>query len=137
MKRRLLSSVWFYTIAIILALVFTSPLLWLLSTSLKSLSGIAARPIQWIPDPVEWGNYIDAFQKVPFAAYLGNSLTISLIVGVCATISSAFVGFGFARLEGKGKKTLFLILLSMMMPGILTLIPTYVLFSKINLVNTF
>jgi ABC-type glycerol-3-phosphate transport system permease component len=63
---------------------------------------------------------------------------LSFLYAILVTFSSAAVGFGFARLRGRGKRPLFVLLLStMMLPQILTLIPTYVLFARVGLINTY
>jgi multiple sugar transport system permease protein len=114
------------------------PVLWLVLTSLKSADQLTSDPITWIPSPLQFENFVEATTVQPFWAYAANSLFLSTVTGALTTISSALVGYGFARLQGKGKNVLFGILVAMMMtPPIITLIPTYLLFAKVGLVGTY
>lgn len=114
------------------------PVLWLFLTALKSPQQLGSDPITWIPTAPQVQNFIEATMVLPFWAYAANSLFLSTVCGVLTTISSAVVGYGFARLNGRGKKVLFGILIAMMMtPPIITLIPTYLLFAKVGLVGTY
>jgi multiple sugar transport system permease protein len=127
----------FVILVVVCALLFI-PVLWLVLTSLKSPQQLASDPITWIPTQPQVQNFIDATMVLPFWAYAANSLFLSTVTGVLTTISSALVGYGFARLHGKGKTVLFGILIAMMMtPPIITLIPTYLLFAKVGLVGTY
>ena len=99
---------------------------------------MATFPVEIFPPQPLWHDFVTALTSINFVAYAGNSLIISSIYGVLVTFSSALVGFGFARLKGPGKKGLFLVMLStIMLPNIVTLIPTYILFSHLNMIDTF
>jgi len=93
---------------------------------------------RWLPSYFRWRNIADAIDFIPFWSYARNSLFLSALSGVLVTFSSAITGYGFARMRGPGKKILFVILIgTMMVPPIVTLIPTYLLFSKYGLVGTY
>ncbi|WP_458113935.1 carbohydrate ABC transporter permease [Arthrobacter sp. R1-13] len=127
----------FVILVVVCAMLFL-PVLWLFLTALKTPQQLASDPITWIPTSPQVQNFIDATLVLPFWAYAANSLFLSTVTGVLTTVSSALVGYGFARLNGKGKKVLFGILIAMMMtPPIITLIPTYLLFAKVGLVGTY
>jgi multiple sugar transport system permease protein len=127
-----------FVILVVVCAVLFLPVLWLFLTALKPPQQLASDPITWFPTPPQVQNFIDATIILPFWAYAANSLFLSTVCGVLTTISSALVGYGFARLNGRGKKVLFGILIGMMMtPGIITLIPTYLLFAKVGLVGTY
>ncbi|WP_309107335.1 carbohydrate ABC transporter permease [Arthrobacter sp.] len=131
------NGVAFVILVVVCAMLFL-PVLWLLLTALKTPQQLASDPITWIPTQPQVQNFIDATIVLPFWAYAANSLFLSTVTGVLTTVSSALVGYGFARLNGKGKKVLFGILIAMMMtPPIITLIPTYLLFAKVGLVGTY
>lgn len=127
------------TVALSLIAIFLlSPFLWLLISSIKTFGELSTWPVTWWPKEPQWSNYRAALTEMPYLPMAMNSLILSTISGVLTTFSSALVGFGFARLHGRGKNVLFAILISMMMtPPIITLIPTYILFSKVNLVGTY
>jgi len=127
-----------YIALILLVLVFVSPLLWDGVVALKSLSENAAFPIHLLPLHPEWQNFPRALTLIDFAHYTSNSLVLAGLYTVLVTMTSALVGFGFARLRGPGKQTLFVIMLStIMLPPILTVIPTYVIFSHLGFINTY
>jgi multiple sugar transport system permease protein len=127
-----------YVLLMALAVLFVGPFVWLLLAALKTRDEWAAVPMHILPQQAQWGNFVHALTDINFPAYAVNSLFLSTMYAVLVTASSAAVGFGFARLRGSGKRGLFLVLLStMMLPQILTLLPTYVLFSKLGLVNTY
>ncbi len=127
-----------YTLLMVLAVLFLAPFLWLVSIALKTQSQLAIFPILFWPSQADWQNFVQALTLVPFWNYAANSVILAMIYAVLTTFSSALVGFGFARLKGRGKRLWFVVLLStMMLPQIVTLIPTYVLFARLNLVNTY
>lgn len=127
-----------HAVLIVFSIVFALPFIWLVSTSLKSLRQTFEWPPVWFPDPVVWQNYPDVFSYAPFHLYLLNTLIIASANIVGPLISCSLAAYGFARLRAPGKNFIFMILLStMMVPGVVTLVPLYILFSKLDWVNTF
>src|SRR4051794_2911403 len=127
-----------YIMVLLLTVFFVGPLLWLVLAALKTPEEWASLPITILPKQAQWGNFSAALTDMDFFGYVGNSLFVATPYSVLITMSSALVGFGFARLRAPGKGAIFLIVLStMMIPQILTLLPTYVLFSNIGLINTY
>ncbi|MGH2387580.1 MAG: carbohydrate ABC transporter permease [Chloroflexota bacterium] len=125
-------------VLVVLAIVFLAPLVWLFLVAIKTLGELAAVPIRILPENPQWHNFHDALTVFPWLTYAWHSLFLSSIFGALTVCSSALVGFGFARLRGFGKNFLFLLMLStVMLPAIATLIPTYIIFSKIGLVYTY
>jgi multiple sugar transport system permease protein len=118
--------------------VFFVPLIFMLSTSLKAMRQIAKFPPEWIPDPVIWLNYADVFRYAPMHKYLLNTLIIVFPNILGAVLTSALAAYAFARLRAPGKNLLFMVLLStMMLPAVVTMIPTYLLFAQLGWVGTF
>ncbi len=127
-----------YVVLMGLAVLFAGPFFWLVLAALKTKAEWVSIPPKVLPETPRWDNFTAALTEINFPAYLGNSLFLSFLYALLVTFSSAAVGFGFARLRGRGKRPLFVLLLStMMLPQILTLIPTYVLFAQVGLVNTY
>ena len=127
-----------YVLILALSVFFVGPFIWLVLAALKTPAEWASLPIHILPSQAQWNNFVDALTQMNFFGYMGNSLFLSTTYSVLITLSSAAVGFGFARLRAPGKGALFIILLStMMIPQILTLLPTYVMFSQIGLINTY
>lgn len=127
-----------YILLMILAVIFIGPFYWLFVTALKTVPDLAAYPPQFWPAQLQWGNFFQALTVTNFGAYAANSVILATTNSVLITLTSALVGFGFARLKGRGKRPLFLVMLStMMLPQIITIIPTYVIFARLGLINTY
>ena len=126
-----------YAILILIGLVSSIPFLWLISTSLK-LSGREFRfPPELVPDPVAWHNYVDVWPELGIHAFLLNSVLISVTATIGTVIGSSMVAFGFARIEFPGRNALFILMLStMMLPEIVMLVPTFVLFRIVGWIDT-
>lgn len=138
--RRQAGVILIYLVLTSVAVVFATPFLWLVITSLKQKSQIFTEPLVWIPDPVMWSNYPKALTgpTFPFMRLLGNTLfyTVSSTLGV--VISSTVVAYAFAKMTFRGRDLLFgITLATMMLPAIVTLIPTYVLFSALGMVGSY
>jgi ABC-type glycerol-3-phosphate transport system permease component len=119
--------------------VMALPFFWLLSTSLTARGLEFQVPPQWIPNPIEWGNYHEAIFEsgLPFPTFIVNTTIITILNVIGTLISASIAGFGFARLRFPGRDALFVLVLStMMLPGIVTLIPTYLLYKTIGFVDT-
>lgn len=119
------------------AVLMVLPFLWMLSTSLKSQGEAMVYPPQWIPNPILWSNYVDVVQSFPFATFALNSVKIAVIGTAGQLISTALAAYAFARMNFPGRNTLFIILLAtLMIPGHVTMIPTFILFNRLGWVNT-
>ena len=126
-----------YILLISLSVIFMIPFVWLLSCSLKSNADIFAMPPKWIPDPIEFSNYVEVFRQVPFFRFLANTLKIAVPVLVANVFVSAMVGYAFARFRAPGKNVLFMLLLStMMLPSQVTMIPLFIMFKEVGWVDT-
>ena len=122
------------------AVIVLIPFLWMLSTSLKPPTQVSKFPPIWIPNPIVWSNYVTALTifPIPFWIFVRNSLFMSASITIGTVMSNAIVAFAFARLRFRGSQVLFLIVLStMMLPGQVTMIPLFILFSKLGWVNTY
>lgn len=118
-------------------LFMTLPFFWLVSSSLKTPGNIYVFPPQWIPNPARWSNYIETFQILPVMSYLRNTLIVVLFGTIGNVTSSTLAGYSFARLRFKGRDQIFAILLAtLMLPYAVTMIPIYVMFTKVKFVGT-
>lgn len=127
-----------YVLLSSVSLVLIMPLLWMVFTSLKPMSEIVQFPPTFFPKSIQWGNYATAINSFPFWSYAKNTLIIAGSVVVGNVLSNSFIAYGFAKLEFPGKRILFALVLStMMVPGFVTMIPQYVIFSKIGWVGTY
>ena len=113
------------------SVMFVAPFLWMLSSALKLQQHVFSP--NWIPDPIAWNNFYDALTSVPFGVYFKNSAIVTIVSATGVVISSSLVAYSFARLRWPGRDTWFAVILgTMMLPGVVTLIPTYILFSRLR-----
>src|SRR5579871_1117537 len=118
------------------AVMFIAPLVWMLSTALKDAFHVYDQ--NWIPNPAAWNNFHDALTSAPFNVYARNTVIITVLSTAGAVLSSSMVAYSFARLRWPGRDIWFgIVLATMLLPGVVTMIPQYILFSKIHWVNTF
>lgn len=114
------------------------PFIWMLSTSVKPLNEVFLTPPNLLPSKLVFSSYIEALKIVPMIRYFFNTAIIVFGRIGGEIFVSAMVAFGFARFDFKGKKILFIILLSlMMMPYEVTMIPTYILWSKLGFADSY
>lgn len=115
-----------------------APFFWMVSTAFKDTSQIYAMPPVWIPSPVRWQNFVEAWTVLPFTRYFLNTLLIAVTATLGEVLSCAIVAFGFARLRAPGRNFLFTIVLAtMMIPYHVTMIPSFILFKYLGWINTF
>ena len=127
-----------YIILIFAAVICLCPFLWMVSTSFKETSEIYKMPPDLIPTSPTVQNYIEGWKGADFGLFFKNSLFITIIATVGTVLSSAFVAYGFARFKARFSGLLFTILLAtMMLPTQVTLIPQYLMFNKLGMVNTY
>lgn len=113
------------------------PLIWMISTSLKSGDIIFAIPPQFLPDGFHWENYTRAITEINFFVLFKNTAVITFFHLLSNVFVSAFVAYGFARFDFPGKNIWFLLVLStIMLPGEVTMIPVFIGFSAIGWTNS-
>jgi multiple sugar transport system permease protein len=115
--------------------VFTYPLLWLISASFKPRSEVFDNRL--IPKSFTFENYLTVWQEAPLALWLGNTVLVTVLAATTVTISSALVAWGFAFFRFRGRNVLFgLVLATMMLPGAVTMIPTFLIWNSLGQVGT-
>ncbi len=120
------------------AVLCLAPFLWMVSSSLKTEVDVRKIPPELVPRTLEVGNYARAWKALPFTRFLLNTLFIAALAMAAEVVSSSLVAYGFARFRFPGRRALFVILLStMMIPAIVTLVPVFLLWRRLGLVNTF
>ncbi|MDQ0615015.1 multiple sugar transport system permease protein [Microbacterium sp. W4I4] len=139
-RKRKERAVWWLTglIMAAIALLFLTPFLWMVSSSLKNNVDIFEIPLRWIPDPMVWANYINVwFGERSMVRYFSNStiVVIATIIGQLIVVTLA--GYAFGQLKFKGQNVLFLAFLATsMVPGQLLLVPRFMFFRQIGLYDT-
>jgi multiple sugar transport system permease protein len=123
---------------IIWLLISVIPFIWMLSTSFKGPGEIFIFPPRWIPRNPTFNNYIDLFQNMNFGRPFLNSVIVSLSTTFLSVLVATMAGYGFAKFRFKNKNLLFLFILgTIMVPGQITMIPVFLLLSRLNLLNTY
>lgn len=125
-----------FTVLLVVSVLMALPFVELMISSLRPADEMSSDT--WLPSVLDWHNYADAVKTIPFWRFGRNSLILAVVNALLTTISSALVGYGFARLRAPGKSLLFGLLIStMMVPQIVTLIPTYLMFAQVGMVGTY
>jgi ABC-type glycerol-3-phosphate transport system permease component len=119
-----------------LSLLMVAPFLWMLLTSFKTL--LEAADPGWMPSSLQWQNYPEVFRVIPFLRFSLNSFMVAGWVTVLQVFTSALAAYSFARLEWPGRdKVFFLYLGTMMLPGLVLLIPMFQVMVRLGLVDTY
>lgn len=127
-----------YILLIFGAIIMAIPFLWMLSTSLKTEGVVFSIPPKWIPDEIMWSNYKQAIEQAGLFEGFINTLKIVIPTVTIGIFSCSLAAYGFAQLRFPGRDKLFMVLLAtMMIPSIVTMIPSYVLFMKLGWIDTY
>jgi len=136
-RKKSLTKMLVYVIIIVLSFVFLIPFFWMLFTSLKSAKEIYQFPPTIFPKDLYLNNYVLAVTKMPFLTYFFNTTVITVLCVVGIVISSSMVAYSMSKVKWKGRKYLFPIIVgTMMIPTQVTMIPLYIVFTKMKLVGT-
>lgn len=127
-----------------LSLMFSLPLIWMLSTALKPLDQTMSSHPTWIPHPAQWGNFWDAFSYdhkelgyLPFLVYGRNTIIITVLCMIGAVFSNSLVAYSFARIKWPGREFFFgITLASMMVPFPVLMVPLYGVFRHLHWIGT-
>ena len=112
----------------IVAAVILAPFLWMVITSLESPENLVRFPPELIPKSPQFENYAEVFRTLPIGTFFFNSVKISVLGTIGEVIAASLAAFAFARMEFRGKRILFAIILStMMVPFQVTMIPVYII----------
>ena len=135
---RVLSKTGTYAFLLIMALIVLFPFYWMIISSLKTLAEYRqAIPTFW-PRQIMWGNYTEAFTTANLGNLFMNTLYVGLVSTVLSLVITVLSAFAFARLEFKGKETLFgALLATMMIPGELFTITNYITINNLGWMHTF
>ncbi|CAM3485696.1 carbohydrate ABC transporter permease [Cytobacillus oceanisediminis] len=127
-----------FTVLLAGSVLILSPLWWMISTSLKSPAEIAQYPPAFIPSEFHFSNYVEAWKTAPFTRWAMNTFFIAFFGMVGSVLVNSLVAYAFAKIRFKGRNSLFMVVLStMLIPGFVTMVPQYILFSKLGWVNTY
>ena len=135
---RIIGRTLLYLLAIAVSAIMLLPQVWMLRSSLMDINQIFVYPPTWIPKPWEFQNYPAVFDTVPFLQYFQNTLTILIPSVIGTVVTASLAAYGFSRLRWPGRDLVFGILMTtLMLPYAVTLIPTFLIWSRLGLINTF
>ncbi|CAN5557478.1 carbohydrate ABC transporter permease [soil metagenome] len=133
--KRVLTDLFFYALMTALAIIFLAPLAWMITASLRPEREVLSLPPKFIPTQFEWHNYQLVWDVIP--PFLWNSIKLAVINVVGVVFVASLAAYAFARLNFRGKGIAFSILLStLMVPGIVTLVPLYIIYRDIGWIDT-
>lgn len=136
-KKKISKSI-IYIILLFISFVCLVPFYWMIRSSLMDTSQIFTMPPIWIPKPIKFSNYKEALTMLPFGRYFLNTLFVVVFTVLGTVITSSLCAYSFSRIEWKGRDTVFGILLTaMMIPFAVTLIPTFIGWQKLGVVNSY
>lgn len=127
-----------YAFLIILAILFVLPIFYLFMGSFKAESELFRAPFKWLPDKFRLDNFVNMFSSIPFFMYLKNTMIIVVCNIVGSLLSCSLVAYGFSRLRWPGRDKVFiLVLITMILPYQVTLVPLFLMFTKMKWIGTF
>lgn len=133
----LLREIIIHAFLILVSVMWVLPMVWMVSTSLKTDAQIFTWPPQWIPRPFRFANYPEAVSYIPLLLYARNTLVVAVGTIVGSLFACPLVAYGLARIPWKGRNVLFtLTLATMMLPFQVTMIPLFVMFRQLGWINT-
>jgi multiple sugar transport system permease protein len=133
--KRLVTRIIVAALLVLLAVVFIYPFIWLISASFKPRGEVFDNAL--IPNTFTFDNYIAVWQEAPLAIWLLNTVIVTTLAAVTVTVSSAMVAWGFSYFQFRGRNVLFaLVLATMMLPGAVTMIPTFLIWNGLGATGT-
>jgi multiple sugar transport system permease protein len=136
-SRRKWRNIFLYFFLTLFSVATLLPLIWMISTSLKSGDVIFEMPPRFLPDGFNWNNYSRAIEEINFFVLFKNTTIITLLQMLSNVFISALVAYGFARFDFRWKTFWFMLMLStIMIPGEVTMIPVFIAFSKIGWIDS-
>ncbi|HEY8888784.1 MAG TPA: carbohydrate ABC transporter permease [Clostridium sp.] len=125
-----------YILMVVFFVFMTFPIIWIFITSVKSVKEIVTIPITYLPKHFTLDNYVNILKTTNFPVYFKNSMIVSTTASIGTLIISLFAGYSLARFKFAGKKlTLFLFLATQMVPVAAIIVPIFILFAKLGLIN--
>jgi multiple sugar transport system permease protein len=136
--RRRRRPIWVYLVLGAGLLVMLAPFLWMLLGSFKPEAELQRVPPTWWPESPSVDNYRQLFGRLDFPRFFANSVLVAVAVTAGNLVFCSMVGYALAKLDFAGKRLLFgLVLVMLMVPGVVTFVPLFVLVSNLGLVNTY
>jgi multiple sugar transport system permease protein len=128
---------WLFVLLIVGLVLVVGPFLWMFLASIKPPEELLRAPPTWFPESPTLSNYERLFERLDFPRYFWNSTFIALMITLANLVFCSMVGYALAKLRFAGRDKIFLLVVAtLLVPGAVTLVPLFVLMSKLNLVDT-
>ena len=129
---------WIYAVLGVGLVLVVTPFIWMLLGSFKTNGELRQNPPTWWPQAPTLGNYQELFTRLDFAQFFTNSFVVAVVVTVGNMVFCSMLGYAFAKIDFWGRTWLFrLVLGTLMIPGMVLLVPLFVLISNLGMVNTY
>lgn len=129
---------WLYVVLGLGMIAMIMPFVWMILGSFKTTAEIRQYPLNFWPLEPTLDNYTELFVRLDFATFFANSLVVAVFVTAGNIVFSSMVGYALAKLDFAGKKVLFMLVLgTLMVPGVVTFVPLFVLTANLGLVNSY
>lgn len=131
-------NLFYQILMLVVALIFSAPLIWMIIFSLRAPGLPPPREIEWFPRPIAWQNYGDIFNIIPLGRYILNSLFLSLTAVLLTLLSASLAGFGMALLNPKPRRVLVILSIGMLMVPLTALwLTRFLLFSWLDWIDSY
>lgn len=135
---RWLRSAVLHLLVVIAAVTVGFPFFYMVSTSLKTVSEVYSIPMVMLPAQPQWGNFVEVWNLLPFGRFTLNSVIYTVSITLGEFTMGVMAGFAFARLRFPKKEIIFfIVLLTFMIPGEITLIPRFIMLKQFHWINTY
>lgn len=136
--RLVLGDVPIWLFGIVLVLIWSSPFVWMVTTSLKTSAQIMTTQVEWIPETVTFENYVNVFAKYPIARWALNSVIQATAATSLCVLFGAMAGYAIARMRFAGQHIIFTIFVaSLMIPPEIAVVPMLIGFIRAGLANSY
>ncbi|GAA1851562.1 carbohydrate ABC transporter permease [Myceligenerans crystallogenes] len=134
---RVAGRVLLYVVMTVAAAGIMLPFAWMVVASLKTNNQVFTVPVEWIPDPVQWRNYIDIWVKADMVTWVRNTMLLSVVVTLLQVVTGSFAAYGFAKMRFPGRDALFLLYIgTIAVPWQSYMIPQFQMLTSWGLSNT-
>ena len=138
MKRKRISHLFAFVLMLFIGLIMVFPLFWMVRSSVMTQSEIFRKPMQWLPERIQWKNYVDIMTLRPFARWICNSAFIVVFNVLGTMLTCSMAAFAFARLKFRGRNVVFSMgLAAMMIPSATLLIPQFMIWKILHGIDTY
>jgi multiple sugar transport system permease protein len=127
-----------YALAAIAFVILAGPLLWMVSSALKTQGEVLASPPAVVPEDPQFHNFVDVFEQVPFARYMLNSALVATVVTFVSLLFHSMAAYSLARLRYPGRNVIFVAILStLMVPFTVIVVPLFIIVDWLGWVDTY